>query len=164
MASLRLLAITPAPPSQLLIMLRNTVLATALVGLASCGSSTPTVTVKNGTYIGAHSAKYDQDYFLGMPYAQPPTGGLRFRNPVGLNATWNDTRPATQYSGEVCNHLSECDWFSLILHAVLWLWIRPVELSGTYECWKCVHLKPLLTKISGLGRLSVHQRDPTSRM
>jgi hypothetical protein len=33
-------------------------------------SSTPTVTVKNGTYTGIYSPGYDQDFFLGMPYAQ----------------------------------------------------------------------------------------------
>jgi acetylcholinesterase len=83
-------------------MLHNKALATAvLVGLAS---SAPTVTVKNGTYTGTHSTVYDQDYFLGISYAQPPVGSLRFRNPVGLNSTWNDTRPATQYSGEVCDY------------------------------------------------------------
>jgi hypothetical protein len=37
-------------------------------------SSGPTVTVKNGSYVGLHSAKYDQDWFLGMPFAKPPFG------------------------------------------------------------------------------------------
>lgn len=32
--------------------------------------STPTVRVKNGTYSGIHSPQYDQDFFLGIPYAQ----------------------------------------------------------------------------------------------
>lgn len=30
----------------------------------------PTVSVKNGTYAGVYSPQYDQDFFLGMPYAQ----------------------------------------------------------------------------------------------
>lgn len=33
-------------------------------------STTPTVAVKNGTYSGIYSNEYDQDFFLGMPYAQ----------------------------------------------------------------------------------------------
>lgn len=47
---------------------------------AGCGSAgrkqrwspspPPTVTVKNGTYSGVYSPGYDQDFFLGMPYAQ----------------------------------------------------------------------------------------------
>jgi hypothetical protein len=30
----------------------------------------PVVTVKNGSYSGIYSSEYDQDFFLGMPYAQ----------------------------------------------------------------------------------------------
>lgn len=33
-------------------------------------SSSPTATVKNGTYQGLYSPEYDQDFFLGMRYAQ----------------------------------------------------------------------------------------------
>lgn len=33
-------------------------------------SEAPVVTVKNGTYSGVYSDEYDQDFFLGMPYAQ----------------------------------------------------------------------------------------------
>jgi carboxylesterase type B len=86
-------------------MLRSTAVALSLYfGLASCASnaSAPTVQVKNGTYVGVHSPEYNQDFFLGMPYAQPPVGNLRFRNPVPLNTSWSDSKPATQYSGEVC--------------------------------------------------------------
>ncbi|RLN53786.1 hypothetical protein BBJ29_004500 [Phytophthora kernoviae] len=36
--------------------------------------------------------------FLGMPYAQPPVGNLRFRNPEPLNTTWSDANNATEYS------------------------------------------------------------------
>jgi hypothetical protein len=32
--------------------------------------TTPVVTVKNGSYSGIYSSQYDQDFFLGMPYAQ----------------------------------------------------------------------------------------------
>ena len=61
----------------------------------------PTAQIKNGTYTGVHSAEYNQDFFLGMPYAQPPVGDLRFRNPASLNESWSDSRDAMQYSGEV---------------------------------------------------------------
>ncbi|KAH8810799.1 triacylglycerol lipase [Xylogone sp. PMI_703] len=62
--------------------------------------SPPTVTVRNGTYIGVHNSHYAQDYFLGIPYAQPPLGNLRFRPPVSLNDTWHDSKPAQTYSPE----------------------------------------------------------------
>lgn len=32
--------------------------------------SSPVVTVKNGSYEGVYSSEYDQDFFLGMRYAQ----------------------------------------------------------------------------------------------
>ncbi|CAN9146880.1 unnamed protein product [Alternaria alternata] len=89
-------------------MLRNAALATALFfGLAVSDAAVPTAQTKNGTYVGIHSAEYDQDFFLGIPYAQPPVGSLRFRNPVGLNTTWDETKPATQYSTECYGYGSD---------------------------------------------------------
>ena len=68
-------------------------------------SGLPTAKARNGTYQGVHSPEYDQDFFLGIPYAQPPVGDLRFKTPAPLTNTWNDLREATQYSGEVCNQV-----------------------------------------------------------
>ena len=83
-------------------MLRTAALATALfIGLGASNAVAPTARVKNGSYIGTYTPEYDQDFFLGIPYAQPPVGDLRFRNPVSLNTTWEDSKPATQYSPEV---------------------------------------------------------------
>ncbi|CAH1789191.1 unnamed protein product, partial [Owenia fusiformis] len=39
--------------------------------------------------------------YLGIPYADPPIGDLRFRPPRTLSTTWNETRNATEY-GNVC--------------------------------------------------------------
>ncbi|KAK4547273.1 hypothetical protein LTR36_000928 [Oleoguttula mirabilis] len=95
----------------------NTLLAIALLGGAvnaapkpmqpshyarqsGYGSSTPTVAIKNGTVTGEHNAAYNQDYFLGVPFAQPPVGELRFRNPQSINATYNSTLAATSYAPE----------------------------------------------------------------
>ncbi|KAG6011921.1 hypothetical protein E4U54_007839 [Claviceps lovelessii] len=55
----------------------------------------PTVTIKNGTYQGVFSPGYQQDFFLGMPYAKPPQ---RFTPPQSLDETWNTTRLAESYS------------------------------------------------------------------
>ncbi|KAH8586872.1 Alpha/Beta hydrolase protein [Bisporella sp. PMI_857] len=60
--------------------------------------TTPTVKVKNGTYFGVHSSQYNQDFFLGVPFAEPPVGDLRFRVPRPLNTTWKGTKSATTYS------------------------------------------------------------------
>lgn len=57
----------------------------------------PTVTVLNGTYEGVYLPTYNQDVFLGMPFAQDTGGQNRFRVPQALNTTWNGTREAKQY-------------------------------------------------------------------
>ncbi|KAL4943045.1 hypothetical protein BDV06DRAFT_221650 [Aspergillus oleicola] len=61
-------------------------------------SSALTAHVQNGTYEGVYSPEYDQDFFLGVPFAQPPVRGLRFRLPQSLNTTWTGTRAAKDYS------------------------------------------------------------------
>lgn len=58
----------------------------------------PTASVKNGTYVGRYlSQGWDQDLFLGIPYAQPPVGDLRFRWPQSLNSSFEGQRAATEY-------------------------------------------------------------------
>ncbi|RMX97236.1 hypothetical protein D0868_10751 [Hortaea werneckii] len=59
-----------------------------------------TVNVKNGTISGYYQPTYDQEYFLGVPFAQPPVGDLRFRNPQSINTTFDGTYEATEYAPE----------------------------------------------------------------
>ncbi|KAK0615247.1 Alpha/Beta hydrolase protein, partial [Bombardia bombarda] len=61
----------------------------------------PLAKLLNGTYSGLYSPAFNQDLFLGIPYAQDTSGANRFRIPQPLNTTWPDTRPATQY-GHAC--------------------------------------------------------------
>ena len=63
-------------------------------------STPPNATTLNGTYAGVYNAEYHQDFFLGVPYAQPPLGELRFANPRSLNASFEGTRNASEYSNE----------------------------------------------------------------
>lgn len=67
----------------------------------------PTVGLKNGSYYGVHNSYYNQDFFLGMPYTQPPLGELRLQVPQSLNETWTGTRNATQYSPECIGYGSD---------------------------------------------------------
>ncbi|KAK2003840.1 carboxylesterase [Colletotrichum falcatum] len=61
-------------------------------------TAAPTVDLKNGSYHGVYSSSYNQDFFLGIPYARPPVGDLRFRAPQPLDSSWEGTRNATEYS------------------------------------------------------------------
>jgi carboxylesterase type B len=89
-------------------MLRTSALAFGLlVGATQAApvvrsESCPTAQVKNGTYEGVYDSQYNQDFFLGIPYAQAPVGDLRFKNPASLNESWADSKQATQYSSAVC--------------------------------------------------------------
>lgn len=85
--------------------LASYVLALALAffgrtALVAGWATPPNATTLNGTYVGVYNAEYDQDFFLGVPYAQPPLGELRFANPRSLNASFEGSRNATEYSDE----------------------------------------------------------------
>lgn len=80
-------------------LLKLVTVALVLAEGAVCAAARqpPTVQVKNGTYEGKYVASYNQDLFLGVPFAQPPVGSLRFQNPQPLNTTFK-TRKATEYA------------------------------------------------------------------
>jgi len=46
------------------------IVRTSSPATAQSGSGDPVVTVKNGSYYGIHIPTYNQDAFLGIPYAQ----------------------------------------------------------------------------------------------
>jgi len=70
----------------------------ALVAVAtSLSGPVPTAKLINGTYTGKYVASFNQDLFLGIPYAQPPVGSLRLRNPQSLNTTFG-SRQAVNYA------------------------------------------------------------------
>ncbi|CEF76183.1 hypothetical protein FGSG_10713 [Fusarium graminearum PH-1] len=75
--------------------------------------TTPFATVKNGTYRGVHSNDYKQDFFLGIPFAKPPVGDLRFRNPRSYDTTWKGTRDANKYS-PACVGYGDCLYLNVI--------------------------------------------------
>ncbi|KAI5362182.1 putative carboxylesterase, type B, carboxylesterase type B, active, alpha/Beta hydrolase [Septoria linicola] len=82
-----------------------TFVAAAAISSSSYGA--PTVTVKNGTIAGVHKSNYNQDYFLGIPFAQPPIGQLRFRNPQSINASYDGVLQATEYAPECYGYGSD---------------------------------------------------------
>ena len=56
----------------------------------------PLVTTVNGTYKGVQLPSWNQDAFLGVPFAQPPIKDLRWRWPQSLNESFSEVRDATQ--------------------------------------------------------------------
>jgi len=95
-------------------LLTSPIIAVSILAIPSLSSiiqrtssPAPCVETRNGTYAGVHSSAYDQDFFLGIPYAQPPIGDLRFRQAQSLNESWSDSKPATKYSKECIGYGSD---------------------------------------------------------
>jgi carboxylesterase type B len=62
----------------------------------------PSVTVKNGRINGRFlSGVWEQDLFLGIPYAQSPVGSLRFKAPQPVNESYIAPLDASEY-GNSC--------------------------------------------------------------
>ncbi|KAF5018122.1 hypothetical protein F66182_9915 [Fusarium sp. NRRL 66182] len=90
----------------------------------------PTAQVKNGTLQGKYVAGYDQDLFLGVPFAQPPVGPLRFQNPQSLNETF-DTKNATEYADSCVGYGNSPAWPHTLGEDCLTLNIvRPAKSGG----------------------------------
>lgn len=125
-------------------LLASSSLAAAAVLPRNASSAAPIVNLKNGSYYGVHSSQYEQDYFLGMPFAQPPLGDLRLRQPQSLNSTWADIRNATVYQPECIgygsdqwvlgNYISE-DCLSVNV-------IRPADVDSTAKLPVAVFFNP----------------------
>ncbi|KAK9424049.1 putative Carboxylic ester hydrolase [Seiridium unicorne] len=65
----------------------------------------------NGTWSGRYDKALDQYQFLGVPYALPPVGQLRFRPPHHLNYTWDDIRNATNFGPRCIGYGGKSSWY-----------------------------------------------------
>ncbi|XP_060536974.1 uncharacterized protein LOC132708568 [Cylas formicarius] len=68
----------------------------------------PVVAIKHGKLLGAVKKNFDGDNyyrFLGIPYAKPPIGELRFKAPQPIDP-WDDVRDATK-DGNVCYQINQ---------------------------------------------------------
>ncbi|CCD51981.1 similar to lipase (secreted protein) [Botrytis cinerea T4] len=84
--------------SLLAVLSTSILLPSSVLGI---NSTSPTVTVTNGSYIGKYVPEWQQDQFLGIPYAIPPLRDLRFARPKSLNTSFTGYRDATHY-GHSC--------------------------------------------------------------
>ncbi|KAI0793056.1 carotenoid ester lipase precursor [Irpex lacteus] len=82
----------------LLSLALSATLWSAVLGAVPARRSIPTATLDHGTFVGAASGNVSK--FLGIPFAKPPTGDLRFRLPVP-NDPYTGTHLATSF-GNAC--------------------------------------------------------------
>lgn len=59
------------------------------------------VPTPSGTFIGTANASTGIESFLGMRYAEPPVGALRFKAPIAVESTRDAVHDATAF-GSVC--------------------------------------------------------------
>jgi carboxylesterase type B len=118
-------------------------------------TSAPTVQVLNGTYYGNYLPTYNQDAFLGIPFAQPPVGDLRFRQAQPLNTTWTEPRNATEYAPECIGYGSD-NWVLGNINSEDCLVLNVVRPSGISPDAKL----PVAVWIHGGGNTEGGSRDP----
>src|SRR4051794_3225892 len=105
----------PAPHSR---SLRGTLLVCSMLaaGIASAPASAhdddhdggPVVNISDGSVRGI--SKNGVYRFLGIPYAAPPVGNLRWRAPQAVQR-WHDTLDATKFAG-ACAQVTELGAFA----------------------------------------------------
>lgn len=104
--------------------------AAAWIFAATALAKDPQVRVKNGTYEGLYLPSFDQDIFLGIPYAQDTGGQNRFRIPQPLNTTWDGIRTAKQY-GHTCPDPTPNDPYGMSENCLNINIVRPAGLNAS---------------------------------
>lgn len=86
-------------PSSVVTPLKMLLILALLSSISSVvfAASSPTVIIKNGTLRGVSSEDWNQDFFLGIPYAKPPLGDLRFRWPQPIDSKYDGVLDASEY-------------------------------------------------------------------
>ena len=98
--------------------------------LPASTASAPTVKVRNGSYAGIHSSEYDQDFFLGMPYAQKTP---RFTVSQHLNASWEGVRNATAYPPHCVGYGGDDVGYEISEDCLYLNVIRPAGIADTAD-------------------------------
>lgn len=116
-------------------------------------SNSPVAITRNGTYVGLYSPEYNQDFFLGVPYAQTPVGNLRFSQPRSLNTSWSGIKSASEHRASCVGYGPDEIQYPLLSENCLYLYlVRP---SGVF------HKKlPVAIMIHGGGFQEGSSSDP----
>ena len=118
-------------------------------------TAAPTAKTVNGTYQGLYNAQYDQDFFLGIPFAQPPVGDLRLNIPKGLNSSFGGIKQAVNYPPD-CPSNGTDDKFPGITLSEDCLALNIIRPSGTNTSANL----PVAVWIYGGGYFNGGSRDP----
>ena len=59
-----------------------------LACITTASTFRPIVNTTNGTLVGVRNTQYDRDFFLSVPYAQPPIENLRYKRSEPLARPW----------------------------------------------------------------------------
>lgn len=81
--------------------MRPCILLSSLLPLLGVGASSVNVQTRIGTIAGVPNASLSIDAFLGVPFAQPPVGSLRFKAPLPLPNSPSAMRNASSF-GPAC--------------------------------------------------------------
>ena len=106
-------------------------------------------TISNGTVQGVSSPTWEQDFFLGIPYAQPPIGDNRFRAPQSISTSYSGVLDASQY-GYSCYQYGSS--FNLSEDCLTLNVVRPQGFEG--------QSLPVLVWIYGGGLTTGSSADP----
>ncbi|KAK6351843.1 hypothetical protein TWF718_004988 [Orbilia javanica] len=107
-------------------------LALQSIGAAQAGvitPSSPTAVIKNGTVHGIKDKVWNQDYFLGIPYALPPLGPLRFRPPQYINTKLGNIQ-AKKFGFHCFGYTSDQDGYDQSEDCLTLNIVRPAGISN----------------------------------